>query len=505
MNSTVTQPTIHTTMETPFRIKTPALLLAFSAAFAVTCNAAESVPYDLSQETYKTDMLFSYDGCMNHQLMGNSGQPKVFKNHVYLTTIAHGLHPRILQIPMEGGEAKIGRLDPDYYIGEDSHRYFTLSVDKAGYIHLVGGMHGGPWQHWVSAKPEDVSKFLRTVTEKGSKEPEDDKPMVDSESGPAATGGKGPPGYGITYPAFHSDSAGNIFLHARGSAPDFRKSRQGKIVHIGLLSTYDAGTRTWRLLGADIPKESGGHPGHPVTVWGDNFENGKAGEGWYVVNSAGFVSAPDNTLHFCFGILNYSNPTGKMSAISTSNHAEGKDILYAMSKNGGRTLQKADGSKVEWPVQAEAGPHQPDVLYAAAADYAVTGKDGIFPGLTGGSIQLDWKNRPMIRARKRISNEDVVFLLENGKWGPGPANSFGQWRDKAGVLMDPVKGGDVVRRWDEKHSRVVELGQVIDNLDSAYLRDTGTMIYTTKSKGKGNSVINIMRTTIQRPAIPKSK
>jgi hypothetical protein len=25
------------------------------------------------------------------------------------------------------------------------------------------------------------------------------------------------------------------------------------------------------------------------------------------------------------------------------------------------------------------------------------------------------------------------------------------------------------------------------------------MIYTTKSKGKGNSVINIVRTTIQRP------
>jgi hypothetical protein len=46
----------------------------------------------------------------------------------HLTTITHGLHPRILQVPLDGGEAKIGRLDPDYYIGLDSHRYFTLSA-----------------------------------------------------------------------------------------------------------------------------------------------------------------------------------------------------------------------------------------------------------------------------------------------------------------------------------------------------------------------------------------
>ena len=38
-----------------------------------------------------------------------------------------------------------------------------------------------------------------------------------------------------------------------------------------------------------------------------------------------------------------------------------------------------------------------------------------------------------------------------------------------------------------------------------YLRDTGTMIYTTKKPGAGNSVINIVRTTIQRPVNPTSK
>ena len=44
----------------------------------------------------------------------------------------------------------------------------------------------------------------------------------------------------------------------------------------------------------------------------------------------------------------------------------------------------------------------------------------------------------------------------------------------------------------------------IHKFDADYLRDTGAMIYTTKSKGKGNSVINIVRTTIQRPATNKS-
>lgn len=494
-------------IKTQFRSKTRALLLAFSAAFAVTCVAAESVPYDLRQETYKTETLFSYAGCLNHQLMGNSGQPVAFKNHVYLTTIAYGLHPRILQVSLDGGEARIGRLDPDYYIGEDSHRYFTLSVDKAGYIHVVGGMHGGPWQHWISAKPEDVSQFDRTVTEESFKEPKKDKPEVVSKSVPAVTGEKGPPGYGITYPAFNRDAAGNIFLYARGSAPDFRKGRQGKIVHIGLLSTYDAATRDWRLLGADIPQVFGGHSGHPVTVWGDCFENGAAGGGWYVKNTAFFVAAPDNTLHFLFHILNYASATKRLGDIEVSKHAVSKDILYAWSKDGGRTLQRADGSNVQWPVCAKAGPYQADVIYAAYADYAAMEKagDGKFTGLVGGKIQLDWKGRPMIQAHNNKTNADVVFRVENGKWVSCPAQAFGQWRDNAGVLMDPIdRSGDVIRRWDESHSRVVKLGQEIENLDKDYLRDTGTMIYTTKSKGKGNSVINIVRTTIQRPATPKS-
>lgn len=83
------------------------------------------------------------------------------------------------------------------------------------------------------------------------------------------------------------------------------------------------------------------------------------------------MAAPDNTLHFCFNILNYSSPTGMMSDIEDgSKHVAGKDIFYAMSKGGGRTLQRANGPKVEWPVRAEAEPYQPDVIYTAEADYA---------------------------------------------------------------------------------------------------------------------------------------
>ena len=498
MKRITAQPMAHTIMKTPFRIKTRALLLAFSAACAFTCKAVESVPYDLNEEVYKTEKIFSYDGCLDHRLMGNSGDPKVFKNHVYLALVVHGRHPRILQVPLDGGEAKIGRLDPDYVIAEDSHQYFTLGVDKAGYIHLTGGMHGGPWKYWISAKPEDVSKFVLTVTEQGEKESK-------GTFVPAVTGPQGPPGHGITYPHFHTDIAGNLFLHSRGSTPSFQQSREGKIVHVGLLSTYDAVKRTWRLLGADIPKEFGGHPGHPVTLWGDNFSNGADGAGWYVINTADFAAARDNTLHFCFKILNYSPESGRYN--DSEEGDGGKDILYATSKDGGRTLQRTNGSKVEWPVQAEAGSHQPDVIYAAAADYAVAvKKGGSFPGLVGGKIQLDWKDRPMIRAHKRDTNEDVVFRLENGRWVNCPAKAFGQWRDNAGVLMNngDIEGGggkhshEVTRLWDQDHSRVIKLGLDIDKLDEDYLRDSGPMIYTTKKDD--NKVINILRTTIQRPA-----
>lgn len=111
----------------------------------------------------------------------------------------------------------------------------------------------------------------------------------------------------------------------------------------------------------------------------------------------------------------------------------------------------------------------------------------------------------MIHARKALSNEEVAFRLENGKWVSCPPKAFGKWRDNAGVLMDQAENPyEVVRLWDERHSRVVKLGQAIGKLDKDYLRDTGTMIYTTKSPKQGNKLINVMRTTINRPVNPKS-
>ena len=52
--------------------------------------------------------------------------------------------------------------------------------------------------------------------------------------------------------------------------------------------------------------------------------------------------------------------------------------------------------------------------------------------------------------------------------------------------MDPIdRSVDVVHCWDEQHDRIVTLGQEINKIDADYLRDIGTMIYTTKSKGEG--------------------
>jgi len=451
-----------------------------ATVIGVIAVSAENVPYDLNQETYKTETLFSYEGCSDHSLMGNSGQPRVYKNHVYLAIIAYGNVPRVLQIPLDGGEAKIGRLDPEFRIGNDSHKYFTLNIDKRGYIHLTGGMHGHPWRYWISEKPEDVSKFVE------------------------ASGKQIPPGTGITYPQFFKDTAGNLYLHARGSVPSFQKSRPGKIVHIGLLSTYDADQRTWRLLGDDIPRAFGGKRGHPVTLWGDDFDDGSTGAGWYVKNTASFVSAPDNTLYFSFNILNFSPPNESLRTFTKSGGG-GKDILYATSKDGGRTLQRNNGSQVKWPVRAEAGPYQPDVIYAAAEAYASMKKGDEFSGLTGGRIQLDWKNRPIIWLYKKITNEVGANRLEDGKWVSCPKEAFGTWRDNAGVLMNPIEGkggkSQLLRLWDENHSRVVDFGPEIRDLDEDYLRDTGTMIYTTTIHRSRN--VNVMRTTIQRPTPTK--
>jgi hypothetical protein len=424
------------------------------------------VPHDLNAETYQTETLFSYDGCSEHSLMSNSGQPRVYKNHVYLPIIAHGRVPRILQVPLDGrSPTKIGRIDPEFHINDDAHCYFVLDIDNDGYIHLTGGMHGHPWNYWISEKPEDISNFVR------------------------ATGKQLPPGTGITYPRFIKDRSGNLYLHARASVPWADR----KNIHTGLLSMYDHNTRSWRAIGTDIPAAFGGKPNFPVTIWEDNFENGS----FYAINSANFVQAADGTMHFGFAVLNRSPREYKKPPAFHST----TELMYAVSKDGGKTLQRQDGSNVVWPVRAEAGPHRPDLVFAEPEDNQNPWFD------PGADIQLDWKSRPLIQATRDKRTKKITFRMEDGKWAPCPEQAYGSWRDRDGVLMDTVpKSTDVIRLWDENNFRIVKLGQEVHKLDENHLSETGTMIYTTKGGGRaGNTVINVMRTTIQRPQSAEGK
>ena len=368
--------------------------LAIVCAGTLSAVAAEGVPYDLEQETYKTELLFSYDGCSDHPVMRHCGKPTVFGKYIYAAIIAHGRVPRVLQIPLDGdGPAKIGRLEPEVWIGDDAHKYFAVAVDKAGYIHLTGNMH------------------------------------------------------------------------------------------VGMLSVYDADTRSWRILGGDIPTAFGGKAGHPVTIWEDNFQNGT----FYARHQASFVEAPDGILHFAFSALN-DNPLDYAKA---PGHTI-TDVMYGMSTDAGRTLRRSDGTEILWPVRAEAGPYQAEVLVTPP-------DDGSLPWLgLGASVQLDWKNRPMVRYEHKQEGAKTL-RLEDGKWVPCPNEAFANWRDNHGVLMAQGRNStDLVRRWDENHVRVVKLGQNIDKLDEDYLRETGTLIYKTKKDRAGNTVINIMRTTVTR-------
>jgi len=434
--------------------------LAIVCAGTLSAVAAEGVPYDLEQETYKTELLFSYDGCSDHPVMRHCGKPTVFGKYIYAAIIAHGRVPRVLQIPLDGdGPAKIGRLEPEVWIGDDAHKYFAVAVDKAGYIHLTGNMHGGPWKYWISAKPEDVSKFVK------------------------ASAAQIPPGGGITYPHFSTDRNGNLYLSSRGSAPWTNRDNRTRNVHVGMLSVYDADTRSWRILGGDIPTAFGGKAGHPVTIWEDNFQNGT----FYARHQASFVEAPDGILHFAFSALN-DNPLDYAKA---PGHTI-TDVMYGMSTDAGRTLRRSDGTEILWPVRAEAGPYQAEVLVTPP-------DDGSLPWLgLGASVQLDWKNRPMVRYEHKQEGAKTL-RLEDGKWVPCPNEAFANWRDNHGVLMAQGRNStDLVRRWDENHVRVVKLGQNIDKLDEDYLRETGTLIYKTKKDRAGNTVINIMRTTVTR-------
>ena len=100
-------------------------------------------------------------------------------------------------------------------LGWDSHNYVTMALDKDGFLHVCGNMHGDPLIYFRSEKPYDVTSLKRIET------------MV------------GPREQVCTYPVFSKGPTGDLIINYRDGS-----SRDGRQIY----NIYDAGAKKWTRL-----------------------------------------------------------------------------------------------------------------------------------------------------------------------------------------------------------------------------------------------------------------
>lgn len=337
----------------------------------------------------------------------------------------------IAKIPLDGGRVQTAPLMPGHVTGSDPHRFYSVALDSEGYIHVSGDMHSsGHVKHWLSRKPEDISEFVFTSDLGDDKRPQ---------------------GFDVTYPRFYRSPRGTLYHTIRCAEP---------VWGIGI-SVLNVKTQTWSMLGADVPRAdmSKGNrarkaDGRPLTAWEDN---GEGGDFSYTQPHAHLAWDRNERMHLAFGLLNENTPSAK------GRHT-GSDVLYAYSDDGGKTFHRGDGSRIELPMRAEAGPYQADVVYSR--------HDGRPPwvGLNPG-ITIDEKNRPVVRALDHKTGLHE-FVLENGK----SSESARSADDKPRPLI-PNAGDDDDDEEDGLDLSRLDLPHKIMYLDKAFFRDTGQLLY----------------------------
>ena len=382
----------------------------------------------------ETIILWDFDGCLEHRFMERV-TTHVYNGNVYLWILLPGLKTQIVKVPLDGSKAQMFPLMPGHVTGDDPHRYYTIGADALGYIHVVGDMHSSAHvKHWISKKPEDISEFVFTSD------------MGDN---------KRPQGYNVTYPHLFRSPDGVLYHSIRCADP---------VWGIGI-SVLDAKTQTWSMLGADVPaselhgkRENKKTRGKPMTAWEDNGERGNYS---YTQPHANIKWDRNKRMHVVFGLLNENTPSSK------GRHT-GSDVLYAYSDDGGKTFRRGDGTQIQLPMRAEAGPHQADVVYSR--------HDGPPPwvGLLP-TIHFDDKGRPLVGAQDHKTGWHH-FVLEKGKWTELVKGTSSPTNNQTTKPDDEEEDeGDGSENVDVSK---LALPYVPHHLNPEYLHETGNLVYT---------------------------
>ena len=392
---------------------------------------SDSIPTDSGEQKYETKVLWDFSGCLEDRFMRRLTS-HVYNGNVYLWVLLPEYKTMIVKVPLNGGKAQMFPLMPGHVTGADPHRYYTIAADALGYIHVVGDMHSSAHvKHWISKKPEDISEFVYTSDLGGDKRPQ---------------------GFNVTYPHLFRSPDGTLFHSIRCADP---------VWGIGI-SVLNVKNQTWTMLGADVAKadisqgnRSKKAPRKPMTAWEDNGEGGNFS---YTQPHAVIRWDKNKRMHLALVLLNENTPSSKGS------HT-GSDVLYAYSDDGGKTFNRGDGSRIQLPMRAEAGPHQADVVYSR--------HDGPLPwvGLMPG-LSFDSKSRPVVKACD-LKTGCHTMVLEGGKWIEQSKNAGSPAGDQTQLPEEENEEDDSERVDVSK----LHLPYEPFHPNQEYLSETGNIVY----------------------------
>lgn len=241
------------------------------------------------------------------------------------------LRPMVTQIDSDGRVTTVP-LDPnpDYLASADGHNRFTMGIDKEGYLHIAGDMHG--YAEWASTYVARY-QYQNMMYWRSNK-------ALDVTGGFTFAGGRDS---ASTLPGeewggdsrFFNDRNGELYFSSRVRAFTGGKlSGSEPFIAYGLYR-YDSMTGRWTSIGGTAPEAApGARKFNKVLYW----EHTDAFEAYQCVPRFD----DRNRLHFAIG--------GKTAG------TEGQGLIYARSDDGGNTWVKANGTRIPGlPLRARDG------------------------------------------------------------------------------------------------------------------------------------------------------
>ena len=186
-------------------------------------------------------------------------------------------------------------------------------------------------------------------------------------------------------------------------------------------------------------------------------------------SASSFAAAWDsnNRLHMVIGMLDKDTHGPHPLGIGTS-------ILYAYSDDGGKTVHRADGTRIQYPICASSGPeaNRGDIILEEMKD------DPNHKWLNrNAGLYLDKTGRPVIAVSSYTTGRHY-FRLEDRKWVEHPEGK--------GLEAKATDPRDII---NALHLRVWN-----NRYDKNYFRDTGELVWVSVDGYRAKATYIVHRT-----------